>query len=114
MASSQNHIVLVPGIMGSELSVAGLVVWAGDRRGIRSIVNPSLLLPWLSAEAGKPLESHYDSVQEFLERKGYRRNIDLFLFGYDWRRGIQYAAEDLGLFVDQTVRKDSNKPIVFL
>jgi hypothetical protein len=113
MASKPNPIVFVPGIMGTELALAGDAVWASDIRGARTILNPSYLLPWMKLEAGPPV-SQYDRLVNFLRKKGYRDGIDLFLFGYDWRVGIGAAAVKLSQFVDNVVRRQQGNRIIFL
>jgi hypothetical protein len=91
MSGKTHPVVLVPGIMGSELSIDGHVVWAVDSRGLRTIFSPSYLLPWLPADAGAPV-AVYDPLIHFLRTDlGYPRD-ELFLFGYDWRIGIESAA----------------------
>lgn len=113
MASKANPIVLVPGILGSELQVASATVWAGDSRAIRTIITPSYLLPWLPVDAGAPV-STYDNTVDFLEAKGYLKGNDLFLFGYDWRVGIEAAANALANYVENTVRLRHGGSVVFI
>lgn len=106
-------VVLVPGIMGSELVFQGQCVWAADKRALRAIDRPSYLLPWLPLSPGQPV-STYVPLVSFLRRKGFRPNQDLFLFGYDWRRGVQTAAEELSRHVDSVVRMQHGGQIIFL
>ena len=100
-ANSENIVFLVPGGLGTELSLNGTTVWTDDWNGLRAlnslrvILNPALLLPWVPLKAGKLL-TVYDDLIKFLKSQGYtvaKRN--LFLFGYDWRQGIDTIARDL-------------------
>lgn len=113
MSGKANPLVLVPGIMGSELSINGHVVWASDSRGLRTIFTPPYLLPWLPVEVGVPV-AVYDPLTQFLRGDlGYGRD-EFFPFGYDWRGGIEPAAQSLANFVDKTVRMEHGGQIVFL
>jgi hypothetical protein len=42
-----NPVVVVPGLMGSELSFEGSLVWQRSLRALRSILNPAFFMPWL-------------------------------------------------------------------
>jgi hypothetical protein len=113
MSGKANPIVLVPRIMDSELSINGRVVWAADSRGLRTIFTPSYLLPWLPTNAGAPV-AVYDRVIQFLRTSLGYQGDELFLFGYDWRAGIETAARSLANFIGQTVRMEQGGQIVFL
>jgi hypothetical protein len=113
MPGKTNPVVLVPGIMGSKLSINGHVVWAADTRGLRTIFTPSYLLPWLPADVGAPV-AVYDPVIRFLQTDLGYQGDELFLFGYDWRVGIESAARSLRDFVDQSVRMEHGGRIIFL
>ena len=113
MTAKRFPVVIVPGIMGSELSVAGKTIWAANHRALSSILNPALLLPWCPAEPGDPIEA-YRNVQTMLENKGYKLGQDLFAFGYDWRGSLQDAAASLKAYVDQVVRAAHAGRIFFI
>ena len=104
-------VVLVPGIMGSELLLSGWTVWNDSLSAMRAVLNPALFAPWVPLEAGPPLPT-YDSLISWLTySKGYGPD-DLFLFGYDWRPGIAKAAEALAMYVENSVRHGSQ--IIFV
>ena len=44
---------------------------------------------------------------------GYKKD-EIFLFGYDWRRGIESGANSLAKYVDDTVRMEHGGQIVFV
>jgi hypothetical protein len=113
MLGKANPVVVVPGIMGSELSIEGKTIWAADHRGLRAVLTPSYLLPWLSVDAGTAI-STYEPLINFLKTDlGYKKD-ELFIFGYDWRRGIEAGAKSLAEYVDDTVRLEHGGQIVFI
>lgn len=113
MASKANPVVFVPGILGSELQVASATVWAAGPAAVRAIITPSFFLPWLPADSGAPV-STYDDFIDFLEAKGYGRGTDLFPFGYDWRVGIEAAANALAQYVVNTVQLRHGGSVLFI
>ena len=114
MASKTKPVVLVPGILGSELVISGTTVWANNFNALKIIMNPSLLLPWVPADAQRPI-SQYDGFINFLESEiGYQIGVDLFPFGYDWRTGIEPAASALAQYIEKNVRMIHGGPIVFI
>lgn len=107
-----NPVVLVPGIMGSKLSLSGWTVWDESIVASRAIFNPSLFNSWIPLESGPPVSGTYGNLIRWLTtRKGYGPN-DFFAFGYDWRVGIEGAAAELQRFVENKVRRGSQ--IIFL
>jgi pSer/pThr/pTyr-binding forkhead associated (FHA) protein len=100
-------VVIVPGLMGSEL-------WRGDER-----IWPNLRAMFLHPEVGAlpdvtPIEARgllqdmvivpnlikldqYNRLSGYLvEELGYRRDVDLLEFGYDWRQDCRRSAAGLG------------------
>ena len=109
MARNDIVIVMVPGGMGSTLTLDGRVVWnfeltlPPDVSGLHMIFNPALLLPWLPLRAGRLL-SVYDDFLAFLGSQAYsQQQQNLFLFPFDWRQGMKVAAEALADFVKTRV-----------
>lgn len=107
-----NPVVLVPGIMGSELGLNGSAVWNDSWSALWAVFNPTLLAHWVPLQPGEPLKGVYgDTIEWMRVQKGYGPD-DLYAFGYDWRLGIRSAAEGLAHFVENTVRRGSQ--IIFL
>jgi hypothetical protein len=107
-----NPVVLVPGIMGSRLSLSGWTVWDESIVASRAIFNPSLFNSWIPLESGPPVSATYGNLIRWITiRKGYGPD-DFFAFGYDWRAGIEGAAAELQRFVENKVRRGSQ--IIFL
>src|SRR5262249_38398253 len=94
-------IVLVPGGLGTRLSLDGMEVWNSDFSGVRMLINASLLDPWLSLGVGDLLDIYDDLINNFLvANQGYTVGTDLFLFGFDWRLGMEANALALANFVN--------------
>lgn len=109
-------IILVPGGMGTTLSLSGTPVWDFNLfpphlDGVRMITDPALLVPWLPLEPGNLL-SVYDDLIKFLVNHGYVKDTDLFLWGYDWRQGMEANAVELAHLV-KTINLGSKK-ILFI
>jgi hypothetical protein len=102
VASKANPIILVPGFLGSELEDNNATIWAYNVKALRTILNPSYLLPWRPLEATQAI-SVYDPLIQFLKTEGYNHD-ELFVFPYDWRCGIELAATSLSNFVNRRVR----------
>jgi Lecithin:cholesterol acyltransferase len=119
VATPQRPLVFVPGILGSNLAHDGKIVWGeGD-----SLLNLSKLN--LNPSDGQPLQltpagvvetvpllfglikiDQYSGLIHFLEEMGYNRDINLFLFDYDWRESNFVTAENLSRFVHQRMPRD--------
>jgi hypothetical protein len=109
-------IVVVPGGMGTKLSHKTTRVWDFDPpthlEGIRMILDPALLLPWLPLKHGKAL-SVYDDLKKFFVNHGYVLNDSLFLWGYDWRLGMEVNAQRLADFVTSEIDL-TNRKLLFV
>src|SRR5262249_20672159 len=112
MARNDIVIVVVPGGMGTKLWLKNVRVWDFDPpmhlEGMRMIIDPALLVPWLPLKHGALL-GLYDGLIKFFGDRGYKKkNDNLFLWGYDWRLGTATNAQALADFVaeiDLTTRK---------
>jgi pimeloyl-ACP methyl ester carboxylesterase len=121
MARSDIVIVLVPGGMGSTLTLDGLEVWnfelklPPDLSGLRMILSPALLLPWVPLQPVRLL-SVYDDFVAFLGSNGYTEaQHNLFLCPFDWRQGMKNAATLLANFINTTVVPNlGSKRILFI
>ena len=90
--------------MGSVLSLGGTTVWNFELipphfEGMRMIIDPALLQPWLPLHSGRLL-AVYDDLVSFLEDQGYTKNQDLYLWSFDWRLGMHANATKLAKFVN--------------
>ena len=105
MAETIPPVVVLPGIMGSELSLEGNVVWPdwrdlltrpevmhpnhpdGQRLVPTAVVEKVVIVPGIIEMAG------YGGLLDFLERDlGYTRGVNLFPFAYDWRQDNRTSA----------------------
>jgi lecithin:cholesterol acyltransferase len=106
MARQDLVIVVVPGGMGTTLSLKSVRVWDFDPpvhfEGARMIVDPALLVPWLPLKQGHLL-SVYDDLKKFFVKHGYVKDDNLFLWGYDWRLGMEINARVLADFVENEI-----------
>lgn len=109
--SKRRPVVIVPGVMGSEL-------WQGQERvwpNVRALFNnPDLL----RLTEDTPLEArgvigevvvvpnfikleHYSRLSDYLQESlGYERGKDLMEFAYDWRRDLRDAAKRMAQAID--------------
>ena len=109
--AQQRPLIFIPGILGSKLCERGTtnVVWGG----LDSLRRLSELTLSAGQELGSlrhqpcgviesiqilgPWRSHqYDDLLAMLERLGYRRDRNLFIFDYDWRLSNHANARLLG------------------
>jgi pSer/pThr/pTyr-binding forkhead associated (FHA) protein len=109
-------VVIVPGIMGSELWQGTQRVWPNPRL---LFTHPEIFqLPADDPDHGNPLDprrilgevtlvpnlvklEQYDRLGDFLEESlGYARGKDLLEFAYDWRRDVRLSARRLAATID--------------
>jgi hypothetical protein len=105
-------IVLVPGGLGTRLSLDKVKVWDSDLSGTRMLINPSLLDPWLDLDAGGLLSIYDDLIQFLVTNGGYTVDTDLFPWGFDWRLGMEANALALAQFANALVL--GGKKILFI
>ena len=104
--ASRRPVVIVPGLMGSQLWRGERKLWPSlrtffeepdlltlpenDDLDVRGIVDELVVVPNVIK-----LEQ-YGRLAEFLEQDlGYRRGVDLLEFAYDWRKDCRLAARRL-------------------
>jgi pimeloyl-ACP methyl ester carboxylesterase len=109
---TQRNLILVPGIMGSVLAKSGNEIWPNaqgmllphdDLSKLKLATNGVDEDDGVPADVwditrsisvtigGFPLEKtitfhHYDTTIDELAKHGYRENVNLFVFPYDWRK----------------------------
>jgi pSer/pThr/pTyr-binding forkhead associated (FHA) protein len=105
-ASGRRPIVVIPGIMGSELWNGDEIVWPNLRNALRRA--QLMQLPDQTLRVGRitrqivvvpnvvMLKSYNQLVQFLEESLGYRSGVDLLEFPYDWRRDNRESARKLG------------------
>ena len=110
--AARRPVVFVPGLMGSELWLGNERVWPNVKYLFK---NPEIYR--LPAEA--PLEprgvlneivivpnlvklEQYNRLGDYLvEELGYRREVDLLEFAYDWRRDVRQTARKLAEAIEK-------------
>ena len=102
-ASSHVPVLIIPGVMGTELYKGTALVWPNvghmltdigddflDSLAFNSDLTPvdgSITAGGIVKEPA-PGEHYYDLLFNDLVSRGYKENLDLFTFTYDWRWGI--------------------------
>jgi pimeloyl-ACP methyl ester carboxylesterase len=104
-------IVFVPGFMGSQLWLGDKVVWPNLRTlatrtevymlpetsplQVKGLVEDVVIVPNLYKQ------EQYSQLTDFLrEGLGYKTNVDLLEFAYDWRKDLRLAARQLREQID--------------
>ncbi|MDF5728781.1 MAG: alpha/beta hydrolase [Rhizonema sp. PD38] len=115
----ETEIILLPGIMGSELADSSRKkVWV-NLRGL--IIEGCFHLLELDSTGKDPMPSAslasigvykhaYFKTQVWLEKKGYT----VHSFAYDWRKSIDQSANQLKVFVEEKAADQPNKQFVFV
>jgi pimeloyl-ACP methyl ester carboxylesterase len=103
-------LLIIPGLMGTEIYKGSELLWPNWKRAILDY-NDDFLSPLgfnsklepkdKTLTVGKvirkidllndslPIYDYTDSLIQDLAAKGYRENVDLFLFPYDWRLSVE-------------------------
>lgn len=107
----RHPVVIVPGLMGSQLWLGSERVWPSVRRLFtepalftlpdgpplqpRGIVDEMVIVPNLLEQ------EQYGRLSNFLEETfGYERGNDLLEFAYDWRQDVRLSARNLAAALD--------------
>lgn len=115
-------VVIVPGLMGSQMWLGEERVWPSVRRIFtdpelfmlpdgpplepRGIVDEVVVVPNLLEQ------EQYSRLTTFLEESlGYRRDLDLLEFAYDWRQDIRQTARRLA---EAIAAWDVQPPVILL
>jgi parallel beta-helix repeat protein len=116
---SKNPVLIVPGILGTEMKKGGELLWADlarmftdisdnfmDPLGFNKDLTPSdsdiFLLDVIRKKVASNIElfNYTEGLIDEFKNQGYIENEDLFLFPYDWRYGVS------GKFADGTSNVD--------
>ena len=127
-------VILVPGIMGTELKKGDELLWSDI---VRMVTSPSDdFMDQLSMnEDGTPLyadvvvddvvrkkelisvlpdswgfDYFYSLIQNFMDA-GYEESTDLFVFPYDWRFGIQINTQSLKEKINSVLLQTNNQKV---
>lgn len=106
LESARGIVLIVPGLCGSELRVAGRDVWADILSLAWGAFGKTLGIDNPAVEAGEPLARSYLALANALRREGYV----VRMHGYDWRKSIVDSADGLAAALtraldDSTPRK---------
>lgn len=91
LESARGIVILVPGLCGSELNVAGRDVWANVLSLAWGAFGKTLGIDNPAVAPGKPLAGSYLALANTLRREGYV----VRMHGYDWRKSVLASADDL-------------------
>jgi pSer/pThr/pTyr-binding forkhead associated (FHA) protein len=111
VAAGRRTVILVPGIMGSELWLGNERVWPNVKTLFtnpelysypsqvplepRSIVDEVVIVPNLIKQ------DQYNRLGDYMvDELGFRRDVDFFEFPYDWRQDVRTSAGQLGELVE--------------
>lgn len=113
-ATARNPVVIIPGIMGSQLWRGSEQLWPNVRTLLmqpdifrlpdppgksieaRGLVNEVVIVPNLIKQA------QYNRLGDYLEEGlSYERGKDLMEFAYDWRQDIRDSARHLAQAIDE-------------
>jgi pSer/pThr/pTyr-binding forkhead associated (FHA) protein len=106
--AGRQPVVVIPGFMGSTLHRGDEVLWPTVKAFLK---NPEVLRLPEVLEGVEPRDlvgevvvipglfklDAYSRLVTYLEESlGYQRDVDLFVFAWDWRRDMRHAARELG------------------
>lgn len=110
-AAERPAVVVLPGILGSNLKLDGKRIWLGA-----GFINALLKLEWNPATAARiepdgPVDGAYDALVEHLAT-----THEVIVFAFDWRRPIEEEARRLAGTVDAALaaREASGLPVRLL
>lgn len=116
-------VILVPGIMGSELRLDGDLIWPGSLASLKlpytkmtELMRPDLVATDVIRKVG--IFAQYSSLIGDLNTCGFTESGDrptLYVFPYDWRKSNAEAATRLAKLIGDAYQKhDSSAEFTFL
>lgn len=110
----RNHLVFIPGFLGSVLERDGEVIW-GNRTSLLNFSklrivngprrpNDDVVATGVVKEIkilGPFKIEQYSHLSNFIKTIGYRNGIDYFEFPYDWRKSAFDLSKELQSFIDK-------------
>src|SRR5258706_3863612 len=113
---SVEAVVIVPGIMGSELLDGDKLIWPGDAvelllpyKHMAQLLKPQLIVGDLIRSFS--ISTQYAALISALERCGFHEHDkpqSLYVCPYDWRRDNREAANRLGELIDRIFHEHPN------
>lgn len=120
--TGQRTVILIPGIMGSELWLGNERVWPNVKTIFtnpelfsypsdiplepRSIVDEVVIVPNLIKQ------DQYNRLGDYLvDELNFRRDVSFFEFAYDWRQDVRTSAGQLGQLIEGI---PSEQPVVII
>lgn len=120
-------VILVPGVMGSELVRGGVTVWPSTKEAtvksleldangddVHGAVTASRVMRHFPVLGGLVQAKVYDGFFTFFTAAGYVEGTDLFGFAYDWRKDLQAAGKELEALVRQVAEASIYKKVVIV
>lgn len=103
-------VVVLPGLMGSELSQDGQTIWI-DLQRLTNGDFKKLAIDAHNVRANKLLDAPYADLCEFLSR-----TFDVIRFPYDWRCSVEVSAAKLAERLKPVldVAKENHQPVSFV
>ena len=98
-------VILVPGIMGSNLSVRGSKIWADFGEIGKGRIRRDLAVDAVEVTAESIIGKYYSAfVDELI------KTFDAFVFPYDWRLSVDEAGRELAKLIEKLI-KSHDQPI---
>ncbi len=121
----RNPVIIIPGIMGTELFQDGELVWPN----LAKMLSPTdeFMDVLMLNDSGISLNqidvgdiirnplglyNYSQSLIDTLIDSGYQAGVDLFVFPYDWRLDINNVAQALNTFIETGIGSDKKLDII--
>lgn len=106
--SERPAVIVLPGILGSNLKVNGERVWVGLRL-VNGLDELAYGKPGVAPDG--PVERSYQELMDYLSS-----SHDVIAFGYDWRQPMEVEARRLAATVERELelRRENGRPVRLL
>lgn len=126
-APAKNPVLIIPGILGSELSYNNQIEW--PNLAMMAVSDDAFMDNLLMDDSGEPLNQisvgnviqnlnytvgqfHYaDGMINALEKQGYAMDKNIFLFPYDWRKDPKDLQSDLKAEIDKIMNLNPQQKV---
>lgn len=117
----RDPVILVPGILGTELKRGEEVLWSNPTRMLAEVSDSFMDELQMNSDGNSvydirftdtirrlrlgvfPLFDYFDGLVKEFEQNGFTENINLFVFPYDWRLDITTSSRLLGEKINQVL-----------